>query len=277
MLIPHIKFIESLVVSKFDIDKIKNTLEEYLLSCPEEALAIIIKTIQKTKPKFFKASNKEPIEVDWVQEELDVLEGFGFLNKRVKYLPKHHSLEGAVRLLSDPLMYRLVTCMALANITDEDIELLANIKFNQEYGPDDIKLFLKYFFNTVDWSRKDKQQFVGEVTEPKLSHFYKIALKGDKEFLMWKLGVNPDKDFKEMLNEMIQDSYFNFKEQSKVKPDVAQRWAGLAIKLTDRIEGLDKKEEKSMKSLLDEVQFNIKTYSTHEEASKPIKHFKDLE
>ena len=58
--------------------------------------------------------------------------------------------------------------------------------------------------------------------------------------MLWKLGPAPDKSFNGMLSDMMVDRYYNFKERSKVDPDTAQRWGALAVKLTDRLERLDK-------------------------------------
>ena len=68
----------------------------------------------------------------------------------LQFPEKLDKVDGAFKLLNDPLMYRLITSMGLALITDEDIELIINGKFNMEYSAEDIKLFLKYFFNVSE-------------------------------------------------------------------------------------------------------------------------------
>jgi len=164
--------------------------------------------------------------------------------------------------------------MALALITDEDIELIVNGKYNMEYSSDDVKMFLKYFFNVSEWTLKDRQNYVKGINEPQLRKYYKIALKGDKQHLLWKLGVTPEKDFADMLRDIAQDSYYNFKEQSKIRPDVAQRWANLTIKVTDRIDTIEKDKRANADNILEDFEFKIKTFSTDE---KPIEHIKEVE
>ncbi len=56
-------------------------------------------------------------------------------------------IKGAFDILEDPAMHQLITALAIARITDEDIELLVNGKFNVQYSPEDIKEFLHYFFD----------------------------------------------------------------------------------------------------------------------------------
>jgi len=163
--------------------------------------------------------------------------------------------------------------MALALITDEDIELIVNGKYNMEYSSDDVQMFLKYFFNVGEWTLKDRQQYVKTINEPQLRKYYKIALKGDKQHLLWKLGVTPEKDFSDMLRDIAQDSYYNFKEQSKIRPDVAQRWANLTIKVTDRIDNIERERQSKSENLLDDFEFKIKTFSTDD---KPIEHLAEL-
>ena len=85
-----------------------------------------------------------------------------------------------------------------------------------------------------------------------------MALKGDKDYLLWKLGAAPDKSFNGMLRDMMVDSYYNFKERSKVDPDTAQRWGSLAVKLTDRLDKLEKDTE-GKQDLFEAIQFQIET------------------
>lgn len=132
-------------------------------------------------------------------------------------------VEGALRLSEDPLMYRYITSLALARINDKDIELIVGSKFNPDYSVEDINLFLHYFFDVKSWSVKDKQEYVSKVTDPSLKEIYKDSLKHDKEYIMWKLGGKADLSIEEMMKDMAQDSYYNFKEKSRREPDEAQK------------------------------------------------------
>lgn len=175
------------------------------------------------------------------------------------------SVEGAFQLLNDPMMYRLITSMAIALINDEDIELIVNGKFNMEYTASDVKMFLKYFFNLEDWTLRDRQRYVEKVEDPQLTRYYKIALKKDKNYLLWKLGAAPEQDFGKMMKDMLNDSYYNFKEQSDTKPELAQKWARIAVKIGDRIESYDKevKGGSDGADFLANVEFKIKSVASN--------------
>lgn len=274
--IPHKKFIEALSLSGLTVNQVKKKLEELDLITSDEGIAFIYSTVQQSAKRNVIAtthnSTLRPIYLDVLESDLDVLEMFVYLTKHQIDRP-FYPVDNSIKILTDPLMYRLITSMAFTQFTDEDIELIVNARFNYEYSSEDIKLFLKYFFNIESWSRKDKKDLVDLIEDPGLSYYYTLALKGDKEFLMWKLGVTPEKDFKVMLQEMAQDSFFNFKEKSKIKPDEAQRWANLTLKITDKIEAIQKEESGSTKGLLEEIQFKVKTYSAGPET---IRHFSDV-
>jgi len=147
---------------------------------------------------------------------------FGYLYK-ISVPDGVEGIEGAFDILNDPLMYRLITSMALAKITDEDIELIVNGKYNIQYGSDDIEQFLYYFFDIASWSLARKKEYVNQISSPDLKKFYKLALKGNKDYLVWKLGAAPDKSFDQMLRDMMTDSYYNFKERAKSDPELAQK------------------------------------------------------
>ena len=170
-------------------------------------------------------------------------------------------------------MYRLITSLAFAKITDEDIELIVNGKYNIQYSSDDIEQFLYYFFDVANWSLARKKEYVEQVSSPDLKKFYKLALKGNKDYLVWKLGAAPDKSFDQMLRDMMTDSYYNFKERSKADPELAQKWGGLAVKLTDRLERLEK-ETIDKKDLFDTVVFKLKSY---QEDWPETRHIRELE
>jgi hypothetical protein len=72
-------------------------------------------------------------------------------------------IEGAIKILNDPLMKRLVTSLAIASITTEDIELIVNGKYNIDYSHENIKLFLKYFFDVEKYSFPEKKKLVEKV------------------------------------------------------------------------------------------------------------------
>ena len=83
---------------------------------------------------------------------------------------------------------------------------------------------------------KEKKDYIGLVSDHDLRAFYELALQGDKSYLMWKLGVAPEKSFDNMLREMFSDSYYNFKEYLARNPDMANKFGALAIRISERLD-----------------------------------------
>ena len=91
--------------------------------------------------------------------------------------------------------------------------------------------------------------------------------------MLWKIGAAPDKTFDAMLKDMMSDSYYNFKERSRVDPELAQRWGALAVKLSDRIDRI-LQETQSNESLFDEIEFKL---TETKDSQVPIKHIDEIE
>lgn len=258
MKVPFIKYIETLVVGRYNVNQIVAELQAINLELPLQGIVYIADTLKATNPEYFEDTTSSP-ELSWLHE-LEIEKMFGYKFNFV--LPEGVlGIAGAFKIINDPLMYRLITSMALANITDEDIELIVNGKYNIEYSSEDVTCFLHYFFNLKDWTIQDKLKFVESTIRPELKSAYNLALKGDKDYLLWKLGAAPDKSFDSMIRDMMVDSYYNFKERSKTDPELAQKWGTLAIKLTDRLEKLEK-ETADKKDMFTDIQFNIKRSSS---------------
>ena len=251
MKIPFIKYVESLVCSKLSRDRIVEKIEEQEFFVPFNGVDQVHATLAKLNPDYITHNQPDPT---WLIE-LGV-------DKMVSYLRKLDmpngvvGIEGAFRLLEDPLMYRLITSLALAKITDEDIELIVNGKFNINYTSEDITEFLHYFFNVKSWSLTDKVEYVEAVPNNDLKKFYKMALKGDKDHLVWKLGAAPNKSFDSMLREIMTDSFYNFKETSKTNTDIAQKWGALALKTVEKLEKFDR-DTKEKKDVFQEISFKL--------------------
>lgn len=251
MKIPYIKYVEALVCSKLTRDEIYDRLNDQEFFITFDGVDQVHATLAQINPDYIVKDQPDP---NWLME-LGV-------DKMVAYTRKLEmpngtaGIEGAFRLLEDPLMYRLITSLALAKITDEDIELIVNGKYNINYTSDDITEFLHYFFNVKLWSLSDKVSYIEFTENNDLKKFYKIALKGDKDYLVWKLGAAPSKTFDSMLRDIMTDSYYNFKEHSKINADTAQKWGTLALKTVEKLEKLDK-DTKEKKDVFKEIAFKL--------------------
>ena len=264
--LPYIKYLETLVVGRLSASSVHGKLLEVGLDLPMPAVQMVYDHLSAQKPEYF-SKQTTPVEMDWLVD-LEVDKMFGFLFKQE--VPSGTlGIRGAFNIIEDPLMYRLITSLAFARITDEDIELIVNGKYNISYAAEDIKEFLHYFFSVKDWDLSEKKEYVATVADKQLKSSYTLALKGDKDYLVWKLGASPEKGFNLMLRDMMTDAYFNFKEQSRLNPDTAQKWGTLAIRLTDRLEKLEKDTE-NKKNLFDEVTFKIKEYDEEDTRKKHL-------
>ena len=276
MQIPYIRYLEALVVGREKPVAIHDRLEELGLKFPLPGIQQVYNRFSTEQPEYFNDPTNS-IETAWLQEwQLEKM--FGYLYN-LDVPSGVDGIEGEFKIMNDPLMYRLITSLALCNISEEDIELIVNGKYNMEYASEDVQEFLHYFFDVSDWTVGDKQEYVAQVEIPELKVFYKMALKGDKDYLLWKLGAAPDKSFDLMLRDMMTDSYYNFKERSKGDPDLAQRWGALAIKLTDRIDRLEK-DTGDKKDFFAEFNVKLKSYredNKNDDNNSPDIHISDLE
>ena len=254
MKLPYIKFIETLIIGRLHPATIQKKLLEANIQFPDIGISEVHKQLTKFYPEHF--SKEKPPVTSEILQELDIEKMYSYVFN-VSIFSGVDGIHGAMEIMNDPLMYRLITSMAIAKITDQDIELIVNGKYNSEYSFEDIKEFLHYFFNLQGWRVADIEQYRKTIKDEKLRFYYKIALTGDKDYLLWKLGASPDKAFPEMIKDVMVDSYYNFKDKSKHNSEDAQRWGALMIKLSDRLEKLEKETGKKT-SLFDEIIFKIK-------------------
>ena len=256
MKVPYNKYIEVLLVGRMYPTKIADQLENTLgVSLPpKETMTEITRDLKDSNPDYFKDKTLQP-DLTWLDDR-GISRMFGYMfNHQVGDV---EGVSGSFKLLNDRLMYRLMTSLALANVNSEDIELIINGKYDIEYTSEEVDNFLFYFFNVTEWTYKEKVDYVNSITDKNLAHFYKVALQGDKAYLMWKLGVAPDKSFDNMLRDMFVDSYYNFKEYSSRNPDSAQKWGTLAIRVSERLDKIEK-ETKGKQDLYEDVQFILKS------------------
>lgn len=257
MQLPFIKYLEAMVACKQPIEQVYDSLQNLKVALasefPREGIIQVYEKLSETNREYFEKRNKLP-DINWLKEfEIDKMVGY---HLRLELPGGVQGIRGAFEILNDANMYQTITALALAKITEEDIELIVNGKYNIHYEPEDVKEFLHYFFNVKDWTLTRKKDYIKMINDPKLVRVYNLAVDGDKDYLVWKLGVAPDRSFDQMLREMMADSFYNFKEKMKADPDSARKWGDLAIKITDRIDKLDK-ESKDKKNLFDDLVFTI--------------------
>lgn len=256
MNIPYIRYIEAMLVAKQPIEELHDKVSTLPVSLGVPALEHIYYELKKQKPTYFD-DDSIAADPDWL-EELGISKMFSHITNME--LPEGTAgIEEALEISEDPIMYKVVTSLCLTKINDDDIEMLVNSNYNTDYSYEGIKEFIRYFFDIRSWTLKKRQDYVKSVQDSELKKYYKIALKGDKEYLLWKLGAEPDKEFDEMLKDMTRDTYYLFKEKSKSNPDEAQKWGTLAARLASKIDKLEKRMGKK-DDMIEEVEFKIKRF-----------------
>ncbi len=288
MKLPFLKYIQSLIVvkkytSEQVLEKIKALDVALAKDFPEEALKAVYQHLMKSNPKHFQPDVTEP-DIEWLRE-LDI-EKLVCYELNLKSSTGIAGIPGALEMIKDINMYDTITSLAIAKIDDLDIELIVSGKFNIHYTADDIREFLHYFFNIDGWTLSEKKEYVSLVKIEALKKHYELALDGDKDYLIWKLGIAPDKSFDEMLRDMATDSYYNFKEMQKKNADVAQRWAGLSIKLSERVDKMEKEAE-DRKTIFESLEFILSGVDPTKDAvldkdgqviyKKKIRHIREIE
>lgn len=255
MQIPFIKYIEALVACKYPVDVIYDKVNQLGVALSEmfsrEAIMQVYAKLSSIAPEYFRGFENIP-DPDWLRE-LDILKLVAH-ELKLQIPETTVGIKGAFEILKDSNMYSIMTSLALAKVNDEDIELIINGKYNIHYTHEDIKEFLHYIFNVDKWSLSEKKEYVGIIKDSSLKKYYNLALEGDKDYLIWKLGIAPDKSFDAMLRDMGTDAYYNFKEKMRANPDESQRWGQLLIRLSDRLDRLEKDTE-DKRDLFSQVTF----------------------
>lgn len=255
MEIPFIKFIEALVACKYPIDVIYDRVNQLGVTLadmfPREAIAQVYAKLSSIAPEYFKNVAGVP-DPEWLRE-LGIIKLVAY-ELKLQISETTVGVQGAFEIIKDQNMYETMSALALAKVTDEDIELIVNGKYNIHYSHEDIKEFLRYFFNVEGWSLSQKKEYVNIVKDKRLVGLYNLALEGDKDYLIWKLGIAPDKSFDQMIKDMSTDAYYNFKEKMKREPEEAQKWGALMLRLSDKLDRLEKDTEEK-KDLFSQVTF----------------------
>jgi hypothetical protein len=256
--LPHYKYIQALIVGRQSAEAIVEELNDLKLEVIPQLIQRIYQDLKQAEPEFFKPNPKQEYpepDYDWLTE-LDILDMYGYRFKKPVPLAML-GIQGAFKLLDDTKLREVIFPLALAGIDHEDIELTCTGRFDINYEPTDFVKFLQYFGNFKTWTSTDKELYVNTVQDTDLKENYKLALKGDKNYLLWKLGAAPNKSFDQMLREMFTDSFYYFKEKQKKDADTAQRWGMLAVKISDRLDKIDS-DDKGKQSLYEQVKFTLK-------------------
>ena len=153
-----------------------------------------------------------------------------------------------------------------------DIELLVKGRYEVSHDSPDFQNFLKYFANFEEWGYADREFFVESQRDAEFKMILKkAALKGDRHYLVWKLGLgtDPHMSLEQVFSDMLSDAYFTFKENVRLRPDDAQKFAQLALKIADRLDSSDARKKESH-NLLDELKIKLVVENTSDKTESKI-------
>ena len=251
---PHKKFIQALLCERYGPDQVYEELSKVNLPFPAQDLQDMYMEIKPQQAAYFNHRRKE-IDRDFLDKE-GLHQMWAYYFKKPTELDTY-PVKGAFALLENVQLRILLYAMALAGTSAEDMELIVNGKFDINASSDDVDAFLYYFFNLKDFNYSEKvmlqDSFAKDVNTKRA---FKLALKGDKNYMLWKLGAAPDKSFDQMLRDMLADSYYLFKEKALTDPETATKFGSLAVKLADRLERVIQNEQKA-NDLFSEVKFEL--------------------
>jgi hypothetical protein len=253
--IPERKYMEVLIAGRISPVLFADDLSMHKIALPSEKIILAIHDeLVASNPEYF-SQDVEP-DPDWLKDT--GLSPMFYYRWKKPTDASIRGCDGAFRMLGDPRMLKYMHLLSFAGITQEDIELILNSKYNISYEPEDFQVFFKYFANYTGWSYNDKELYSDSITDPDMRKQFKTAIKGERAQLIWELGLgaDPNLSFGELLQDMFTDSYFFFKKNLKLRPDDAQKFAALAVKISDRLEGI-KDKESDAQDFISQLKINL--------------------
>jgi len=260
--VPEKLYIQTLIAGKFNSAMVVDDLEAKKIRIPSNEMVAIRDEIVKSNPMYFRDQANTDPEAEWLeQSKLSPMFNYRFQKQLAEV--SLAGIEGAFAMLEDPRMVKFVSCLSLAGMDQNDIELVLNAKYNISFEPSDFSIFLKYFANFESWTYTDKELYINSLQDPNLKALYKLALTGERAQLIWELGLgtDPSISFDDLLKDMLTDSYFYFKKKLKLNPDDAQKFAALAVKLADRLDK-SKDDAREANDVLSELKIKLTNTDT---------------
>jgi hypothetical protein len=258
---------ETLMVGRLNASMFLDDLSIRRIPVPDQQDIIAIRDdLIKTNPQFFADPTTEA-DLDWLQL-LGLAPMYHYRFNRATDMSLK-GVSGSFRMQDDPRMSKYMHVLLFAAIPLEDVAMILNAKYNIAYDDEDYGIFAKFFGNYEGWSYSDREFYSDQITDQDLRKLYKMAIKGDRGQLIWELGLGPDPNlsFDDLLRDMFTDSYFYFKRNIKLRPDDAQKFAALAVKISDRLESIDDKN-KDAQDFLQQMKVNLQTESTKPKAKE---------
>jgi len=257
--IPHKRLIDVLVLGKYTQGNLNAYLKEH--SFPTVS-SDQYKSMRNRLTKLFPEHFADPDKADSGSLDMSGLRDMYayIIDDRfftVDHFPKD-SFDKAYKAWDTPQVRRALQAMAFAQISEEEIELYSNAKYGIGFDTEVYYIFFKYFFDSFDWTFLERRTHMEEETDRDLKLLYNQALTNDADFVVWKLGLAPNKDFPSMLEDVVRDSYYNFKQYKNINEDGAQKWAALMLKAMDKIKDVEPMD-KDNKGFGEEFKIQLKS------------------
>jgi hypothetical protein len=245
-------YIQTLIIGGMTPQMVIDELTRLSLPIPTNEMPEIVDELRAAVPRFF--SHKE-IPDEAIMEELGLAPMYYYRFNKF-YSKSIDGCASALEMLQDPQIRKFVLALSMAGISLTDVELLINGRYSMNWESPDFQMYAKYFCNLENWTFADKDFFIEQkVKDQGLRQLLKnSALKGDRHYLVWKLGLgtDPQMSMEQIFTDMAGDAYFTFKENLKINLDTAQKFATLAIRLSDRLDQNDNKK-REVSSFKDEL------------------------
>jgi len=240
--IPEKKYIQTLIAGKLNASLLIDDLQSRGIPIPANDLKALYDEMVSSNPEYFKTPDAE-VDLEWI-ESLDLQPLYHHRFKKAYGKSLRGAIE-AMQMLEDPRLRKYIHVLCISGIPKDDIELILNAKYDIAYESEGYETFMKFFANYEGWSYTDKQQYINSIADKDFKRLAQGAMSSTRSQIIWELGLgtDPNASFDEMLKDMFTDSYFYFKQQVHYKPDDAQKFAALAIKISDRLESLSDKQK----------------------------------
>jgi hypothetical protein len=235
--------------------------------------------LKASNESFFRSPPQTLPDEDWLEDE-GIADMYALRFERSasnRISKKIQGCQGALNMLQDPNLKKYNYVLSFMGMEQVDVELIINARYSIAHDTPDFAAFFHYFCNFDEWTYTDKELYMDSSPEG-IKSVLKLALKNDRSFLIWKLGLGTDPNLKydDMLKDMLTDSYFLFKENIKLmKADEANKFAVLATKLADRLDGLNDEKDKD-NDLLSKLKFKLEISTTQKDDSA-IKSMTDIQ
>lgn len=262
---PHYKFMAAMIFGR-KTPNIAQDLEKWELPINPQAVNELYTILRKLNPKYFDGSEEVPniplIKKLSIEKLLAHYFDFDYLTDDLD------GVSDSFELLDNLETRKIITSLIMAKVPIDEIESIVNGKFEKGFNPQGFRLFEDYFFNLEGFSRKERSELDKTFAQDSdTKRNYKIALKSDKNLLLWKLGLNPNKSMEEMLKEMFADSFYIFKEKQSYDLEGATKLGALAIRIAERLDRM-KVFDDNAANLFEAIIFDVQASPTNNQISE---------